>query len=143
MNQLSATEILTLSHASSASPEVSYAPVWISTDKRISDPEKTTMKYAQIGGPLASDKIGNAYGPIYMIEFVDLSAVSATHIKILGIDNDELNAPIYPISYILDNPKLYIWLDKFDFVDSLGNTVAPGGTYTIFGHRKRQFPVQY
>ena len=137
MNELSSTEILTLENG------ISYAPVWIVTDKRTSDPEKTTLKYPQIGGPDAADKIGNANGPIYMVEFVDLSAVSATHIKILGIDNDELNAPIYPVSYILENPKLYIWLDKFDFVDEFGNVVVPGGNYIVFGHRKRKFPIQY
>jgi len=137
MNELSSTEILTLENG------ISYAPVWIVTDKRTSDPEKTTLKYPQVGGPDVADKIGNANGPIYMIEFVDLSAVSATHIKVLGIDNDELNAPIYPISYILDNPKVYVWLDQFEFVDSLGNTVAAGGPFTIFGHRKRKYPIQF
>lgn len=137
MNELSATEILTLENA------ISYAPVWIVTDKRTSDPEKTTLKYPQVGGPDASDKIGNADGPIYMIEFVDLSAVTATHVKIWGLDNDDINAPVYPISYILDNPKLHIWLDQFEFTDAAGSTVAAGGVYTIFGHRKRKYPIQF
>jgi len=59
MNELSSTEILTLENG------ISYAPVWIVTDKRISDPEKTTLKYPQVGGPTAADKIGNANGPIF------------------------------------------------------------------------------
>lgn len=137
MNELSSTEILTLENA------VSYAPVFIVTDKRTSDPNKTTLKYPQVGGPDPSDKIGNADGPIYMIEFVDLNAVTATHIKIWGLDNDDLNAAIYPVIYLVSNPKVYVWLDKFEFTDVNGDTEAAGGVYTIFGHRKRKHPIQF
>lgn len=137
MNELSSTEILTLENTTS------YAPVFIITDKRTDDPTKTTLKYTQIGGPDADDKIGNTYGPIYMVEFADLGSLSATHIKIWGLDNDDTNAAIYPVSYLALNPKVYVWLDKFEFTNSAGATVAPGGTFTIFGHRKRKYPIQF
>ena len=137
MNELSSTEILTLENA------ISYAPVWIVTDKRTSDPEKTTLKYPQVGGPDATDKIGNADGPIYMIEFADLGSVTATHIKIWGLDNNDLNAAVYPVAYLALNPKVYVWLDQFEFTNAAGETVAAGGTFTIFGHRKRKYPIQF
>jgi hypothetical protein len=136
MNELSSTEILTLENTTS------YAPVFIVTDKRTSDPEKTTLKYSQLGGPDATDKIGNTYGPIYMVEFVDVASITATHIKVWGLDNDDLNAAIYPKSYFADNPKVYVWLDKFEFTDAAGTPVS-GGTFTIFGHRKRKYPLQF
>ena len=137
MNELSATEILTLE------PDVSYAPVWIVTDKRTSDPEKTTLKYPQVGGPDASDKIGNADGPIYMIEFADLSALAtAEFVKIWGLDNDDINAPIYPIAYLRNNPRVYVWLDKFVFTDRFGQPVEET-KYTVLGHRKRKYPIQF
>jgi hypothetical protein len=137
MNELSSTEILTLENG------ISYAPVWIVTDKRTSDPEKTTLKYPQVGGPDAADKIGNANGPIYMIEFADLGNVTATYIKILGLDNDDLNAALYPVAYLKLNPKVYVWLDQFEFTNKFGDTVAAGGAFTIFGHRKRKYPIQF
>jgi hypothetical protein len=137
----SSTEILELANAASASPEMSYAPVWISTDRREPDPTKTTLKYAQVGGPTKNDKIGNAFGPIYMIEFVDLSSITAAYIKIWGLDNDDVNAPIYPVTYLENNPKLEVWLKKFEFTDVDGVTVAAGGSYKIYGHRKRNFPA--
>lgn len=137
----SSTEILELANAASASPEMSYAPVWISTDRREQDPAKTTLKYAQVGGPTKEDKIGNAYGPIYLVEFVDLSSISAAYIKVWGLDNDDTNAPIYPVSYLSTNPKLEVWLKKFEFTDANGNTVAAGGAFKIYGHRKRQYPA--
>jgi hypothetical protein len=137
MNQLSSTEILELSDS------ISYAPVWISTDRRNPDPSKTTMKFAQIGGPGAGDKIGNAHGPIFMVEFVDLGLLTAEYIKIYGLDNDATNAPVYPVDYLNNNPKLHVWLDRFEFTDAAGNPVAAGGAFKIFGHRKRQYPVQF
>lgn len=137
MNQLSSTEIIVLSEA------ISYSPVWISTDRRNPDPSKTTMKYAQVGGPGKNDKIGNTFGPIFMVEFVNLNSVTAQFIKIQGLDNDDVNAPIYDIKYLKDNPKVYVWLDRFEFTDAAGNPVAPGGDFKAFGHRKRQYPVQF
>jgi len=136
----SSTEILKLNAASSTTPESSYAPVWIVTDRRETDPNKTTLKYAQIGGPKATDKIGNAHGPIYMIEFV-LIPSSPTHIRVWGIDNDDQNAPIYPVEYLRKNPKLNIWLSKFEFTDENGLVSSSGGDYIIYGHRKRQYPA--
>lgn len=137
----SATEILILANAASGSPELSYEPVWISTDRREQNPIKTTLKFAQIGGPTKDDKIGNAYGPIYLVEFADLSLLSAAYIKVWGLDNDDDNAPVYPVSYLSNNPKLEVWLKKFEFTDVNGNPVAAGGAYKIFGHRKRQYPA--
>lgn len=142
MNTNIATELLELSHASSASPELSYEPVWISTDRRQPDATKTSLKYAQIGGPDASDKIGNGHGPIYRVEFADLSAVSASYIKVWALDNDGVvsDGVVYPTSY-LAGKTLDIWLKKFEFTNSGGETVAAGGSYKIIGHRKRQYPA--
>lgn len=142
MNTNIATEILELNHASSASPELSYEPIWISTDRRQPDPTKTSLKYAQVGGPTSSDKIGNGYGPIFKVEFADLASVSATHIKVWAIDNDEIisDGVVYPVSY-LAGKSLDIWLRKFEFTNANGETTAAGGTYTIVGHRKRQYPA--
>ncbi len=136
MNELSSTEILTLEN------NTSYAPVWISTDKRISDPEKTSLKYSQVGGPLASDKIGNAYGPIFRIEVL---AGTASFIRIWGLDNDDDNAPVYPITRFTGSgasPILDVWLQKFEFTDASGTPVNPG-TFQVLGHRKRQYPIQF
>jgi hypothetical protein len=141
------TEILELANAASASPELSYEPVWVNTDRRQPDVTKTTLKYQQIGGPTEgateSDRIGNTYGPIFMVEFVDLSSLSATHIKIWGLDNKDADAVIYPVTYLTANPKLDIWLKKFEFTNSSGTTVAAGGAYTIYGHRSRHIPLKY
>lgn len=138
MNELSSTEILTLENG------ISYAPVWIVTDKRISDPEKTTLKYPQVGGPTAADKIGNANGPIFRIEVL---SAAASYIRIWGLDNDDSNAPVYPISRFTGtgaSPILDVWLKKFEFTDATGTpvTVLPG-TYQVLGHRKRNYPVQF
>ena len=142
MNTNIATELLELNNASSASPELSYEPVWIVTDRRQSDPNKTSLKYAQIGGPEASDKIGKGNGPIFRVDFADLSALSAAYIKIWALDNDGVisDGVIYPVSY-LAGKTLDIWLRKFEFTNVNGETVAPGGSYTIIGHRKRQYPA--
>lgn len=135
-----ATEIIELYNASSASPELSYEPVWISTDKRQPDVTKTTLKYQQVGGPTASDKIGNALGAIFKVEFVDLSAISANYIKIWGVHNNDITAVIYPKSYLIANPVLNIILKKFEFTDIAGTVVAAGGDYKIFGHRTNTQP---
>jgi len=136
MNELSSTEILTLENG------ISYAPVWIVTDKRISDPEKTTLKYPQVGGPTAADKIGNANGPIFRIEVL---SATASYIRIWGLDNDDDNAPVYPIARFTGagaSPILDVWLKKFEFTDANGNPVA-AGNYQVLGHRKRNYPVQF
>lgn len=120
----------------------SYEPVWISTDRRTNDPTKTTLKYSQVGGPTAADKIGNAHGPIFRIEVI---SAEADYIKIWGLDNDDNNAPIYPVSRFTGangNVVLDIWLKKFDFTDANGDTVSPG-TYKVFGHRSRKYPASF
>ena len=138
MNELSSTEILTLENG------ISYAPVWIVTDKRISDPEKTTLKYPQVGGPTAADKIGNANGPIFRIEVL---SATASYIRIWGLDNDDDNAPVYPITRFTDtgaSPILNVWLKKFEFTDVDGIPVDPVTvTYQVLGHRKRNYPIQF
>ena len=58
MNVNTPTEIFEIHPASLASPELTYEPVWISTDRRVSDPNKTTLKYAQVGGPTAAVAAG-------------------------------------------------------------------------------------
>lgn len=144
MNTNIATEIIQLSHASSAVPEVTYEPVWISTDRRQPDPAKTSLKYSQIGGPDASDKVGVGHGPIFKVEFVDLSSVSASYIKVWAIDNDDAisDGIVYPVTY-LAGKSLDIWFKKFEFTDAGGAPAAAGGSYTIVGHRKRQYPAVF
>jgi hypothetical protein len=141
MHNSSATEIIALHNADSASPELSYKPVYIVTDKRVKDPTLTTMKYLQVGGPLESDRIGNTVGAIYKIEFADLSNLSATHIKVWAIHNTDASAVVYPVSY-LDGVTLDLILWKFEFASDLAGTpVAAGGTYSIMGHRTNQQPL--
>jgi hypothetical protein len=127
-----ATEIISLSDS------LSYKPVYINADKRQPDITKTTIKYLQVGGPLAADKIGNALGAIIKVEFVDLTSATATHVKIWGIHNDDASAVIYPKSY-LEGKILDIVLDKFELTNA-GGTPVSGGTYIIMGHRKNTQP---
>ena len=139
-----ATELIALANAASASPELSYEPVWVNQDRRITDINKTTLKYKQVGGPsdgtaTDADKIGNALGAIFKVEFVDLSALTATHIKIWGVHNNDASAVIYPVSY-LDGLTLDVILNKFEFTNSGGTPVAAGGAYTIIGHRTNTQP---
>lgn len=142
MNVNTPTEILEIHPASTASPELTYEPVWISTDKRTNDPTKTTLKYSQVGGPTAADKIGNAHGPIFRIEVI---SASANYIKIWGLDNDDANAPVYPISRFTGangNAILDVWLKKFEFTDINGDAVSPG-SYKVLGHRSRRYPASF
>ena len=131
----SGTEIINLAHASSAAPEVVYQLQFISTDKRISDPTKTTLGYNQVGGPLATDKIGNANGPIFMMECVDIPA--GAYIRVWALDNKDADGVVYPTDYLIDNPKIEVYLRKFEWTDIAGTTVAAPVAYSIFGHRKR------
>jgi hypothetical protein len=142
MNTNIPTEIFEIHPASSASPELTYEPVWISTDRREQDPNKTTLKYSQLGGPKAADKIGNAHGPIFRIEVI---RATASYIRVWGLDNDDTNAPIYPIQRFTAagaSPFLDIWLKKFEFTDVAGVPVA-AGNYTVIGHRKRNYPAVF
>ncbi len=144
MNTNIPTEIIPIYRASSASPELTYEPVWISTDRREQDPNKTTLKYSQVGGPTAGDKIGNAHGPIFRIEIVETTGVS--HIRIWGLDNDDTNAPIYPISRFTGshgNNTLDVWLKKFEFTDHVGNIDPSVSSYVVYGHRKRNYPAVF
>jgi len=142
MNTNIPTEIFEIHPASSASPELTYEPVWISTDRREQDPNKTTLKFSQVGGPTAGDKIGNAHGPIFRIEVL---SATADFIQVWGLDNDDTNAPIYPTRRFTGeygNPILDIWLKKFEFTDVDGVPVA-AGTYQVIAHRKRNYPAVF
>lgn len=134
----SANELILLQHASAAIPEVTYEPTKVSTDKRATPGASTTLYKLQIG---SDAQHGLAYGPIFKIEFVDLSAVTATHIKIWGIDNTTNDAPVYPVTYLVANPLMEVFLRKFEFTDAAGVTAAPGGAYTIVGHKLRAMPL--
>ena len=130
-----ATEIIELTAATL------YKPVYINADKRQPDIDKTTIKYLQVGGPLATDKIGNALGAITKVEFVDVSAITATHIKIWGVHNTDATAVVYPVSYLTSNPILNLILNKFEFAsDIAGTSAAAGGLYVIHGHRTNTTP---
>ena len=139
MHNSSATEIIALHNADSASPELSYKPVYIVTDKRVKDPTLTTMKYLQVGGPLESDRIGNTVGAIYRVEFASINTITATHVKIWAIHNTDATAVIYPKTH-LEGKSLDLILWKLEFTDAGGTPVA-GGTYSIMGHRTNQQPL--
>ena len=135
MNASTPTEILELSAATS------YSPVWISTDRRQVDVSKTTLKYAQVGGPTAADKVGNAHGPIFRIEVLNFG--TANGIKIWGLDNDDDNAVEYPKSRFTNQPILDIWLQKYEFTNGSGTTVDAGAGAKVFGHRSRHYPASF
>ena len=140
MNVNTPTEILVLDAGTS------YEPVWISTDRRTQDVTKTTLKYAQVGGPTAGDKIGNAHGPIFRIEV--LNPGTATHIKVWGLDNDDNNAPVYPVTRFVGQPEsnifLDIWLKKYQFCsDAAGTVTDAGANALVMGHRSRHYPASF
>lgn len=136
----SGTELITLAHGEN------YAPTFVSTDKRKGPGEKTTVGYWQIGDPTHH---GFARGPVFKIEFADLSGVTtATHVKIWGVDNQDSNAPIYPLSYFKStaapwNTIIHVYLQKFEFCDSSGNTVTPDGDYLVVGYKKKVIPIAW
>lgn len=131
-----ATEIINLTAG------LNYEPTFISTDRRRSPLEPTTLGYYQIG-ELA--QYGNARGPIYKIEFADTSLIAvATHVKIWGLDNDDLNAPLYPIAYLQAwRPILDVYAKKFIFCDSLGAEIDETGNYTVIGYKRKTLPTVY
>jgi len=131
-----ATEIINLTAG------LNYEPTFIRTDKRRSAIETSSLGYFQIG-ELA--QYGNAKGPIFKVEFADTSSLaSATHVKIWGIDNDDSNAPLYPVSYLQAwRPLIDIYLKKFIFCDSLGEEVDESGNYTVLGYKKKAIPSVY
>lgn len=131
-----ATEIISLEAG------LNYSPTFIRTDKRRSATETTSLGYVQIG-ELA--QYGNAAGPIFRVEFADLSLIAtATHVKIWGLDNDDTNAPLYPIAYLNTwRPILDIYLKKFIFCDSVGVEVDETGNYTVLGYKRKALPTVY
>jgi hypothetical protein len=131
-----ATEIITLEAG------VNYSPTFIRTDKRIPSTSPTSLGYIQIG---EVSQEGNAKGPIFKIEFADTSSIStATYIKIWGLDNDDTNAPIYPIAYLQTwRPIIDLYLKKFIFCDEEGEEVDETGNYTIFGYKRNTMPTVY
>jgi len=131
-----ATEIIQLNAG------VNYEPTFIRTDKRRSALETSTLGYYQIG-ELA--QYGNAKGPIFRIEFADTSLVAtASHVKIWGLDNDDTNAPLYPISYLNTwRPILDIYVKKFIFCDSAGVEIDEDGNYTVIGYKRKTLPTVY
>lgn len=135
MNVNTPTEILVLDAGTS------YEPVWISTDRRQQDVTKTTLKYAQVGGPTAGDKIGNAHGPIFRLEVLNFG--TANGIKIWGLDNDDDNAVEYPKSRFTANPVLDIWVKKYIFTNGSGTEVDAGANALVVGHRSRHYPASF
>jgi len=120
--------------------QLNYEPTFISTDKRAPAGAPTTLGYQQIG---ELQQYGFAKGPVFKVEFVDLSSVSAEYVKIWGIDNKDADAPIYPVAYLLKFPVINVYLKKFDFCESDGTSADPGGEYTIVGYKKRGIPLAW
>lgn len=121
---------------------VDYSPTFVSTDKRATPSERTTIGYYQIGSTM---QYGFAKGPIFKVEFVDLTSAGANYIKIWGIDNQDNDAPIYPISYLAPDkqPIIEVYLKKFIFCDVNGTPVTPSGDYVVVGYKKRAIPVAW
>jgi hypothetical protein len=125
----SGSELITISAG------INYEPTFISTDKRAPAGVPTSLGYWQIG-ELA--QYGFAKGPIFRVEFADLTAVGSSYVKIWALENQDSNAPVYPISYLTTNrPIMDIYFKKFIFCDALGEEVAEGGSYTIIGYKKK------
>jgi hypothetical protein len=131
-----ATEIINLEAS------INYTPTFISTDRRRPAGQPTSLGYMQIG-ELA--QYGNAKGPIFKIEFADTASVAtATHVKIWGLDNDDVNAPLYPIAYLQTwRPIIDVYLKKFIFCDSAGVEVDEEGNYTVIGYKRKTMPTVY
>ena len=131
-----ATEIINLAAGTN------YAPTFVRTDKRRSSTQSTSLGYYQIG-ELA--QYGNANGPVFKIEFADTSSIAtATHVKIWGLDNDDTNAPLYPITYLQTwRPLLDIYIQKFIFCDSAGVEVDEEGNYTVLGYKRKTLPTVF
>lgn len=131
-----ATEIIALEAG------IDYTPTFIRTDRRRLAGESTSLGYYQIG-ELA--QYGNARGPVFRLEFADLSNInSASHIKIWGKENDDINAPLYPIVYLLSVRTIVdVYLKKFIFCDSNGNEIDETGNYRIMGYKRHVMPTSY
>lgn len=131
----SGVELITLEH------NIDYSPTFVSTDKRAAG-GSTTIGYYQIGD---LQQYGYARGPVFKVEFVDLSSAGANYVKIWGIENQDIDAPIYPVSYLAADkqPIIHVYLKKFIFCDINGNPVSPSGDYTVVGYKKRAMPVAW
>lgn len=87
---------------------------------------------------------GKARGPIFRVVFIDLAAVTATHVKIYGIGADTIdaNVPVIPKSYLVANPVVDILLRKIVFTDAAGTPVPQlPANYTIHGHKLSSVPI--
>jgi hypothetical protein len=131
----SGVELIELEH------NVDYTPTFVSTDKRAAG-GVTTIGYYQIGD---LQQYGFARGPVFKVEFVNLSSAGASYVKIWGIDNLDIDAPVYPITYLAADkqPVIHVYLKKFIFCDSAGNPVTPSGEYTVVGYKKRVMPMAW
>lgn len=117
-----------------------YPPTFISTDKR---GESTSIGYWQIG---STNQHGITYSPIHRISFDDITNLSSdgiTGIKIWGISNTGSNAPVFPLTYLLEHPVLDIYLKQLQFVDVNGDPVTPTVDYSITGYKKMKQPITY
>lgn len=132
----SGTELITLLN------NTVYSPTFISTDKRKPSYASTTIGYWQIG---ETQHYGFSRGPVFKVEFADLSGLDAgvTHVKIWGIDNQDNDAPIYPVGYFSTTPTVHVYLKKFLFCDSAGEEVTPVGDYLVVGYKKRVIPIAW
>jgi len=120
---------------------INYAPTFISTDKRRPAGMPTSLGYYQIG---EVQQYGYAKGPIFKIEFVDITNLStATHLKIWGLDNVNDDVPIYSFEYVKAK-TLEIYLKKFIFCDSAGVEVEEElNSYLVVGHKKKVMPFNW
>jgi hypothetical protein len=118
-----------------------YEPTFIRTDNRLPSNVPTSLGYYQIG---ELQQYGNARGPIFRVEFADTSAVSASHVKIWGLENDDTNAPLYPVAYLQNwRPILDIYVKKFIFCTSAGVEVDETDNYTVIGYKKKTLPTVF
>jgi hypothetical protein len=121
---------------------INYMPTFIRADKRRAAPVPTTLGSYQIGELM---QYGNAKGPIFKVEFVSLDSLStASHVKIWGLENDDMNAPLYPVLYLQNwRPMIDVYLKKFIFCDSAGVEIDETGNYLAIGYKKRAMPTVY
>ena len=77
------------------------------------------------------------------ISNLPLDTPAITGIKIWGVGNTNDDAPTFPVTYLLANPKLDIYLNKFEFVDAAGDAVAPTVDFMITGYKKKTFPITF
>ena len=130
----SATELIDL-EPESAGGDNNYMPTFVNTSKR---GPSTSLGFWQIG---SNEQHGLTHSPVFKMIFADLTAVGASHIKIWAVDNTTDDAPEFPVAFLIANPELEIYLNKFDFTDGSGNVIPAGGAFTIVGCKKRQFPI--